>query len=66
MSRRALGEEMNEGDALATPGAVRDFLKLDLSGLAHEVFFALWLDAQNRPIVAEELFRGTLTQISAS
>jgi DNA repair protein RadC len=64
MSRRALCEEMKEGDAFAKPGAVRDYLKLHLSGLAQEVFFALWLDAQNRLIVAEELFRGTLTQTS--
>lgn len=64
MSRRALAETMTAGDALATPGAVRDYLKLNLSGLAHEVFFALWLDSQNRLIAAEELFRGSLTQTS--
>jgi DNA repair protein RadC len=64
MSRRALVEEMKQGIAFATPGAVRDYLRLHLSGLAHEVFFALWLDAQNRLIAAEELFRGTLTQTS--
>ena len=66
MSRRALGEEMKEGDVFATPGAVRDYLKLHLSSLAHEVFFALWLDAQNRLIVAEELFRGSLTQTAST
>ena len=64
MSRRALGEQMKRTDTLTTPDAVRDFLRLQLSGLAHEVFFALWLDAQNRLIAAEELFRGTLTQTS--
>ena len=32
--------------------------------LAHEAFVALWLDAQNRLIAAEELFKGTLTQTS--
>lgn len=64
MSRRALAETMTEGDALATPGAVRDYLRLNLSGLAQEVFFALWLDSQNRLIAAEELFRGSLTQTS--
>ncbi len=64
MSRRALAEEMKQGNAFASPGAVRDFLRLHLSGLAHEVFFALWLDAQNRLIASEELFRGTLTQTS--
>jgi len=64
MSRRALAEEMKQGNAFASPGAVRDYLRLHLAGLAHEVFFALWLDAQNRLIASEELFRGTLTQTS--
>ena len=64
MSRRALGEEMKDSDALTSPATVRDYLKLCLCGLAHEVFFALWLDSQNRLIVGEELFRGTLTQTS--
>ena len=64
MARRALGEEMKHRDALGTPDAVRDYLRLRLSGLAHEVFFALWLDAQNRLLAAEELFRGSLTQTS--
>ncbi|MCM8595089.1 DNA repair protein RadC [Accumulibacter sp.] len=64
MARRALGEEMRRGIAFASPGSVRDYLRLHLAGLEHEVFFALWLDAQNRLIVAEELFRGSLTQTS--
>ena len=64
MSRRALGEEMKDSDALTSPATVRDYLKLHLCGLAHEVFFALWLDSQNRLIAGEELFRGTLTQTS--
>ena len=62
MSRRALAEEMKQSGALSTPNAVRDYLRLHLAGLCHEVFFVLWLDAQNRLIAAEELFRGTLTQ----
>ncbi len=64
MSRRALAEEMKEKSAFSSPNAVRDYLRLHLSGLHYEVFFALWLDAQNRLIVSEELFRGTLTQTS--
>ncbi|MFZ4535364.1 RadC family protein [Propionivibrio sp.] len=64
MSRRALAEEMKQASAFATPGAVRDYLRLNLAGLKHEVFYALWLDAQNRLIAGEELFRGTLTQTS--
>lgn len=64
MSRRALAEDMRQFSVFSTPGAVRDYLRLHLAGLAHEVFFAIWLDAQNRLIAAEELFRGTLTQTS--
>ena len=64
MARRALGEELKKASALSTPDAVRDYLRLHLAGLRHEVFFALWLDAQNRLITAEELFRGSLTQTS--
>lgn len=58
MSRRALAEELKQSSALSTPDAVRNFLRLHLAYLKHEVFFALWLDAQNRLIVAEELFCG--------
>ncbi|THF60625.1 RadC family protein [Pseudothauera rhizosphaerae] len=62
LARRALGEEMAERDVLDTPGAVRDWLRLRLGSLPHEVFAVLLLDARNRLIEAVELFRGTLTQ----
>ena len=64
MSRRALGEDMKRGDALNSPHAVRDYLRLLLGGRKHEVFMALFLDAQNRVLGSEELFRGSLTQTS--
>lgn len=64
LARRALREEMTVGDALSSPRAVRDYLRLTLSALPHEVFMVLMLDAQNRLIAAVELFRGTLTQTS--
>lgn len=64
MARRALAEQMKAAEVFASPGAVRDYLRLHLAGLRHEVFFALWLDAQNRLILAEALFCGTLTQAS--
>ena len=38
MARRALNEEMQSGDALNSPGAVRDYLQLLLRGRAQEVF----------------------------
>jgi DNA repair protein RadC len=64
LARRALREEMAAGDALSSPRAVRDYLRLTLGSLPHEVFMVLLLDAQNRLIAAVELFRGTLTQTS--
>ncbi len=64
MARRALTETLREQDVLSSPGAVRDWLRLKLSGLGHEVFMVVFLDAQNRVIALEELFKGTLTQTS--
>lgn len=64
MSRRALAEGMRQCDVLASPQAVRDYLKLKLGALPHEVFMVLFLDAQNRIIEMENLFSGTLTQTS--
>ena len=64
LARRALSEEMEARDSLASPAAVRGFLRLRMQHLAHESFYGVFLDAQNRVIAAEELFRGTLTQTS--
>jgi len=64
LMRRALREDIARRDALASPGAVRDYLRLKLRDLPHEVFMGVYLDAQNRVIGDEELFRGTLTQTS--
>lgn len=62
--RRWLLEEMRGRDVLESPLQVRDFLTLHFAGQPHESFVVLFLDAQNRLICAEELFRGTLTQTS--
>ena len=64
MARRTLDEDMKAGDALDSPEAVRDYLRLILRGKEYEVFCCVFLDAQNRVIAVEELFRGTLTQTS--
>jgi DNA repair protein RadC len=64
MARRTLSEDMQAGDALTSPSAVRDYLRLALRSKEYEVFCCVFLDAQNRVIAVEELFRGTLTQTS--
>jgi DNA repair protein RadC len=51
-------------DHLASPSAVRDYLRLLLADREHEVFVVVLLDAQNRALSCQELFRGTLTQTS--
>ena len=65
--RRALATlegRIRQGDTLASPAAVRDYLRLLLHGREHEVFVCVFLDAQHRVIASEELFRGTLAQTS--
>lgn len=64
LAKRALSEKMRVQDVLSSPKAVRDYLRLALGNREHEIFFAIFLDAQNRVIAAEDLFRGTLTETS--
>lgn len=64
LARRAMAEQLKEREVFSSPGAVKHFLQLHLAAKDHEVFAALFLDAQNRLLAMEELFRGTLTQTS--
>ena len=52
------------GEAMSSPETVRKYLTLQSANLEHEVFSALFLDAQNRVIAFEQIFTGTLTQAS--
>jgi len=62
LARRVLAEEMQLGDALSSPQAVRQYLRLAIGVRDVEVFVALFLTAQNRVLAVEEIFRGTLTE----
>src|SRR5438105_3275785 len=62
--KRTLAERMEHRDTLASPEAARDYLRLTIGRRENECFVALFLDAQNRLIAAEEIFQGTLTQTS--
>ncbi|KDB51285.1 DNA repair protein RadC [Sphaerotilus natans subsp. natans DSM 6575] len=64
LARRTLAAEMARRPVFDSPSAVRDFLRLELAELGHEVFAVLFLDAQHRLIRFEPMFRGTLTQTS--
>jgi DNA repair protein RadC len=61
---RILEAQARQADSLTSPSAVRNYLRLLLARKEHEVFVCVFLDAQNRVIASEELFRGTLTQTS--
>jgi DNA repair protein RadC len=64
LARRAIGAGLQRDAVLNSPDRVRQFLQLQLAGREHEVFVVLYLDAQNRLLRSEELFRGTLSQTS--
>ncbi len=64
MSKRALGETLQQKDSFRSPAQVKDYLQLQLSHLQREVFGIMFLDAQNRLIAYETLFEGSLMQTS--
>ncbi|RRH92647.1 JAB domain-containing protein [Variovorax beijingensis] len=64
LARRAMAERLKERTVFDSPGTVKQYLQLHIGSRPYEVFAVLFLDAQHRLIVLEELFRGTLTQTS--
>lgn len=64
LARRALAQALQARPVFESPTQVKDYLRLKLAALPHEVFAVLFLDAQHRLLAMEELFRGTLTQTS--
>jgi DNA repair protein RadC len=59
LARRCLAEELRGEGALLDPIASVTYLHARLSHYPYEVFCALFLDARNRMIAFEEMFRGT-------
>ena len=59
-----LEERAKYGDALTSPSAVRDWLRLRLAQSEREEFACVFLSAQHRVIDFSVLFQGTLTQTS--
>jgi DNA repair protein RadC len=60
MARRHMEAELQRGDALTNPEAVRRYLTAHLRGHSQEVFGCLFLDNRHRIIAFEELFFGTI------
>lgn len=63
-AREILLRQAKERSFLSSPQSVREFLHITLRNLEHEVFGCVYLDAQNRVIDHEMMFRGSLTQTS--
>ena len=63
-AQRILRQQLGERVLFDSPQAVREFLKVKLGALEHEVFAVIHLDAQHRVIEYVEMFRGTVTQTS--
>jgi DNA repair protein RadC len=64
LARRSLAQELVQRPVFDAPAKVKDYLRLQIGERDHEVFVVLFLDAQNRLVRCEEMFRGTLTQTS--
>ncbi len=63
-AQKVLAGQLRGSEALNSPQVVRDFLRVKLATLEHEVFAVIHLDAQNRVIDYVEMFRGTVSQTS--
>jgi DNA repair protein RadC len=63
-ARRVLSQRVRRGAEMSSPQAVKDYLRLEIGLLEHEVFCALFLDAQHRIIVFKQMFRGSVSQTS--
>ena len=57
-----LADRVKPGVTLSSPQDVKDYLRLEIGRLEHEVFCVVFLDAQHRVIELRQMFRGTATQ----
>lgn len=64
LARRTLAQQLETAPLFDSPATVKDYVRMQLGELPHEVFAVLFLDAQHRLIALEEMFRGTLAQTS--
>jgi DNA repair protein RadC len=63
-ARLVLSHRVRRGATMSSPQAVKDYLRLEIGTLGHEVFTVIFLDAQHRLLALKEMFRGTVSQTS--
>ena len=64
LARRAAIQKMRQRNVMNNPEVVRQFLQMQMGAYSQEVFAVLFMDAQYRLLVFQEMFRGTLNQTS--
>lgn len=64
LSRRALAEKMANKPILDLPSVMLDFVRLQIGSKPYESFMVLFIDATQKLLASEELFRGTLSSTS--
>ncbi|URI08156.1 DNA repair protein RadC [Aquincola tertiaricarbonis] len=62
IARRSMAQQLAERPLFDSPAAVKDYVRLQLGSLAHEVFAVMFLDVRHHLLCMEEMFRGTLSQ----
>ena len=63
-ARCVLSRRVRRGASMSSPQAVKDYLRVALGALEHEMFTIIFLDAQNRVLALKQMFRGSVTQTS--
>ena len=64
LAKRVAAQQLQARNVFGSPDAVKNFLQLHLARKPQEQFAVLFLDAQNRLMDWQVMFRGTLTQTS--
>ena len=62
LARRSLKRELTQRPVFDSLPRVKDFLQMQLGGRDREVFAVMFLDAQQKLLLMEEMFTGTLMQ----
>lgn len=61
-ARALMAQQLRRGVEMTSVSVVRDYLRLNMGLLEHEVFVVIFLDAQLRLIEVQPMFRGTVVQ----
>lgn len=64
-AQRLVADSPPGSPCMSDPRPVRQYLRLRLALLPHEVLFAVYLDSQHRIVASEEAFRGTIDTCAA-